>query len=80
MKKISRCQECGRKIYTNDIELCKRCHQEVGVEMLREQEVFEEPEEEGHSLEDLDIESEETTEEAAPEKSPAEKVKEEAKE
>ena len=76
MKKVSRCQECGRKIYTNDIELCKRCHQEVGLQFLREEEVFEEPEEEGPSLEDLDL----GTEETAPEEGPAEETQEASEE
>jgi len=81
MKKISSCLECGRKVYTNDIDLCKRCHNEVGATYLQEQEVFDEPEEEGPNLEGLDLGVEEGAEapkEEVSEETPAE-VKEEKK-
>jgi hypothetical protein len=79
MKKISLCVNCGRNIYTNDLNLCKRCHQDVGVDFLRQQEPEEVVEEEPASLEDLGIEAtEEETEEVAEE--PEEELKEEKKE
>lgn len=47
MKKIGVCMECGREMYTNDINLCKRCFKEVGTEFIKEQEpeeLLEQPE------------------------------------
>jgi hypothetical protein len=32
MKKVGTCQSCGREVYTNDIDLCKKCNQAVGLE------------------------------------------------
>ena len=77
-KKVSLCQECGRTVYTNDIDLCKRCYNEVGLDILDQQEEIEELPEEEPSMEDLGIEvSEETAEEDKKEpKEEAEKVKE----
>ena len=76
MKKISSCQECGRTVYTNDIDLCKRCHQEVGVSYLQNQEIIEEDEDDMPNMEDLGIEeSSEETAEAAPEEPKAEEPK-----
>jgi len=73
MKKVGLCQSCGRNVYTNDIDLCKRCYNEVGTEFLKTEDVVEEVEE-GPSLEELGIEK-------APEaEAPAEEVKEEKKE
>ena len=76
-KKVGLCQECGRTVYTNDIDLCKRCYNDVGLEILNKREVVEDVEEEEPSMEDLGIEegTEETTEEVQ-EESPAEEVKE----
>ena len=67
MKKIGVCLNCGREVYTNDINLCKRCHQEVGLDFIQEEveEIEEEPE-----IEDLGLE--EPTEEVKEE--PAEEV------
>ncbi len=56
MKKIGICQNCGRSVYTNDIDLCKRCHQIVGMDVLGEEEIEEEPTE-GPSLEELGLEA-----------------------
>lgn len=55
MKKVGGCQSCGRNMYTNDLDLCKRCFNEVGLEFLKTVEV--EEVEEGPSLEELGIES-----------------------
>ena len=74
-KKVGLCQNCGRTVYTNDIDLCKRCYNEVGLEILNKQEVIEEIDEEEPSMEDLGIEASEKGEE-----SPAEEVSEEAAE
>ena len=54
MKKISVCLNCERELYTNDLDLCKRCHQDVGVKFTAEPEPAEE--EEAPSMEDLGIE------------------------
>ena len=64
MKNVGICQNCGRKVYTNDIDLCKRCYQEVGIEFLNTEEVIEEEPEEPVALEDLGLEpgAEETEE------------------
>ena len=35
MKKISRCENCEREVYTNYLNLCKRCHQDVGLDFLK---------------------------------------------
>jgi len=32
MKKVGLCDNCGRSMYTNEVNLCKRCNQEVGSE------------------------------------------------
>ncbi|MBR9691564.1 hypothetical protein GOV06_02160 [Candidatus Woesearchaeota archaeon] len=58
MKQVGLCQSCGRTVYTNDIDLCKRCHNEVGLEFLKEMDV-EEAVEEGPSMEELGLESSE---------------------
>ncbi|MBW2977551.1 hypothetical protein KY331_01780 [Candidatus Woesearchaeota archaeon] len=34
MKKISRCENCSRAVYTNEYNFCKRCWQEVNVDFL----------------------------------------------
>jgi len=63
MKNVGICLNCGRRVYTNDIGLCKRCYQEVGLEFLKTEEVIEEEPEEPVALEDLGLEtgSEETS-------------------
>ncbi len=50
MKQIGLCQNCGRSLYVNDIDLCKRCHQEVGVEILQKLDYVEPEEEEGPDM------------------------------
>jgi len=74
MKNVGLCTNCGRNIYTNEINLCKRCYQDVGLEFLKQQEPEEEVEEETKSLEELGIE--ETDEEI---EEPTEDVVEEEK-
>ena len=80
-KKIGICQECGRNVYTNDLDLCKRCNVEVGAEVAAQVEE-EEVEEEMPSMEDLGIEETPAEEESSPEKTeeaskePEEKAKE----
>ena len=78
MKKVGSCQNCGRNVYTNDIDLCKRCHNEVGLEFLKTEDIIEEPEEEGPSMEELGLE--EGGEAEVAEEAPAEEVKEAATE
>lgn len=56
MKKVSRCVNCERKIYTNDLNLCKKCYRDVGLEFLKQQEP-EEVEEGPASLAELGIEA-----------------------
>ncbi|MBD3354681.1 hypothetical protein GF361_01700 [Candidatus Woesearchaeota archaeon] len=57
MKQVGNCQNCGRSVYVNDIDLCKRCNQEVGLEILEKLDYVDEPkEDEGPSLEDLGLE------------------------
>ena len=78
MKKIGQCQECGREVYTNDLNLCKRCHQEVGLDVIKSmapEDLVEETEE--PDMADLGLE--ETAEEAPAEeaKEPAEETKKE---
>jgi hypothetical protein len=34
MKKVSRCENCARMLYTNQYNLCKRCWQEIGIDFL----------------------------------------------
>lgn len=76
MKEVGVCRNCGRKVYTNDLDLCKRCYNEVGVEFLKK-EVIEEPEEEKPiALEDLGIEEGKKEEE----KEDSEEEKEDSKE
>ncbi|MBW2995673.1 hypothetical protein KY332_00060 [Candidatus Woesearchaeota archaeon] len=58
MKQVGLCQNCGREVYVNDIDLCKRCHQEVGIEILNKLDYVDEPEEEGPDMEALGLESE----------------------
>jgi NMD protein affecting ribosome stability and mRNA decay len=36
MKKVGTCLNCGREVYTNDIDLCKKCYNEVGVDFLKQ--------------------------------------------
>jgi len=79
MKKISQCQECGRNVYTNDLNLCKRCHQEVGLDIIKAmapEDLVEEVEE--PDMAELGLE--ETSEEETPSEEPAEEPKEEPKE
>ena len=67
MKKIGVCLNCERELYTNDLDLCKRCYQDVGLEFLKDTEPEEEIEEEGpHMPEGLVLEegSEESEEKA----------------
>jgi predicted amidophosphoribosyltransferase len=45
-KKVGVCINCNREVYTNDIHLCKRCFNEVGVDFLKESEIFAKPEKE----------------------------------
>ncbi len=42
MKKVSKCNECGRTLYTNDLDLCKRCFNKVGVKAMNSMEEVEE--------------------------------------
>ena len=76
MKKVSPCQECGREVYTNDLNLCKRCHQEFGLEIIKAMA----PEDLAEETEEPDMAElglEETTETAeATEETPAEEPKE----
>lgn len=76
MKKISVCVNCERELYTNNLDLCKRCHQEVGFEFLKKQEPEEVIEDEPVSIEDLGIEEEDIEDEGEETEEPAE-VKEE---
>ena len=46
MKKIGVCVNCEREVYTNDMELCKKCNQEVGLDFINKQEIEEEMDEE----------------------------------
>jgi hypothetical protein len=73
MKKVGVCTNCGRNCYTNDLDLCKRCYNLVGVEAAKEheKEVGPEEEEEGPSMEELGL---------APEKAEGEEKEEESKE
>ena len=54
MKKVGACENCGRTMYTNDLELCKKCNNEVGVEFFKNADIEEEVEE-APSLEGLDL-------------------------
>jgi hypothetical protein len=36
MKKIGACLNCGREMYTNDYNLCKRCHRVVDLDSLED--------------------------------------------
>jgi len=57
MKQVGNCRNCGRNVYVNDIDLCKRCYQEVGLEILEKLDYVDEPEEEkGPSMDDLGLE------------------------
>ncbi len=57
MKQVGSCRNCGRSVYVNDIDLCKRCNQEVGLEILEKLDYVDEPKEkEGPSMEDLGLE------------------------
>ncbi len=38
MKKVGVCANCEREMYTNELDLCKKCNHEVGMEFLRQQE------------------------------------------
>ena len=80
MKKVGLCQNCGRSVYTNDIDLCKRCYNEVGLKFLNIQEAEEGPEEEETpvNLEELGIASEQPPSEVIEEEK-TEEVKEEEK-
>lgn len=63
MKNVGVCQECGRNVYTNEIELCKRCHKRYGAKYSKEAGLFEEEEKEsGPGVEDLDLGEDEGTE------------------
>jgi len=81
MKKIGACQNCERTVYTNDIELCKKCHSEVGFKFLATADIEEEIEE-GPSMEELGLEetsevvegTEEKVKADAPETAPAEEA------
>jgi hypothetical protein len=35
MKKIGSCLSCGREVYTNDLNLCKRCNRDADEEFLK---------------------------------------------
>ena len=35
MKKIGTCLSCGREVYTNDMNLCKRCNKETDLDVLK---------------------------------------------
>ena len=77
MKKTGICENCGREVYTNKLNLCKRCHQKVGGEFLKQQE----PEEieEAPSLEDLGIETSDETPEEVKEETEEEKSEDKEK-
>lgn len=36
MKKVGKCEKCEREVYTNDFNLCKRCHQVYGAQVAEE--------------------------------------------
>ena len=61
---------CEREVYTNDLNLCKRCDKEVGLEFFQKLEAEEVLEEEKVNIEDLGLEKTEVEEE------PTEEVKE----
>ncbi|MBD3249639.1 hypothetical protein GF336_06355 [Candidatus Woesearchaeota archaeon] len=65
MKKVGKCNECERTLYTNDFELCKRCFNEVGVEAINSMEDIEEEDPLAAASEVL--EGNESTEESAEE-------------
>jgi len=83
MKKVGVCVNCGRTVYTNDLDLCKRCYNLVGVELEKKKEAEEGPEEEetGPSMEELGLAPAEgeAKEEEAPEEKEEEKPAEEEK-
>ena len=80
MKKVGRCQNCGREVYTNDINLCKRCYQEFGLEFLKEEAESIIEEETPKNLEELGIKStEKETEESAEEEAETQEQTEEVK-
>ena len=58
MKKIGVCLNCEREVYTNDLDLCKKCNQDVGANFLNKQEIEEEIEEEPSMPESMVLESE----------------------
>ena len=77
MKKISVCLNCERELYTNDLDLCKKCNQEVGLEILQQQEPEEIEEEEEPSMPEsmvLESEGEDSSDEEAAENSEKEKT------
>lgn len=76
MKKVSICINCEREVYTNDLDLCKKCYQDVGLQFLKKLEPEEELEEEAPSIEDLGIEAGEEGESEEVSEEPAEEVKE----
>ena len=72
-KKVGKCLECEREMYTNELDLCKRCFNDVGLEFLKNAEVVEEVED-MPNMEDLGIEESapEATEEPVAEVAPKE--------
>lgn len=54
-KKVGLCQECGRTMYTNDMDLCKRCNTEFGAVVAAQQEE-EDIEEDMPAMEELGME------------------------
>jgi len=84
MKEVGVCDHCGRNVYVNSLDLCKRCNLIVGVESRKQAEAEAEPEEEEQpmSMEELGITPESKEEGKEEEKKEEEKSeeKEESKE
>ena len=70
-KKVGICDNCDRNMYTNDFNLCKRCHQDVGYSYFQNQEA-------GPSLSDLGLDDTISPEAPSAEEVPEPEVKEES--
>jgi len=55
MKNVGICLNCGRSVYINEINLCKRCAQEVGAEFLKKADIAEEEQEEFAASEESEL-------------------------
>ena len=75
-KKVGICDNCDRNMYTNNFNLCKRCHQDVGYSYFQNQEV--EEVETGPSLSDLGLDDTISPEAPSAEEVPEPEVKEES--